>query len=314
VTAAATVADRPPLTFHDDTAARLAGLANQAAAALANARLLAQERATLAELRRSEARVRHQAAHDALTGLANRVLFSDRLRAALERRTGVAVLFLDLDDFKTVNHSFGHAVGDDLLAGVAVGLAACMRSGDTVARLGGDEFAVLLEDADEWAAVQTADRMIAALGAPLALPGTTVTVRASVGIAVSPPGTGEIGQVLRNADIAMYAAKEAGKGRFAVFEPGMHTRTLDLIEQEHDLREAIDRDQFVLCYQPIVELAAAAWSGWRPWSAGSTPPAAWSRRASSSPGPRPPASSWPSGGPSSARRATRRRAGRPAPT
>jgi diguanylate cyclase (GGDEF)-like protein len=256
IVTAPTADGRPPLDFHDDTAARLVGLANQAAAALSNARLLAQERATLAELRRSEAQVKHQAAHDALTGLANRLLFSDRLRSALKRGVGVTVLFIDLDDFKAVNDSFGHAVGDDLLAAVAARLAAGMRSGDTVARLGGDEFAVLLEEADERAAVQTAERLIAALAVPLALPGTTVTVRASVGIAVTPPETGDVGEVLRNADVAMYAAKEAGKGRLAVFEPGMHTRTLDGIEQEHDLREAIERDQFVLRYQPIVELAS----------------------------------------------------------
>jgi predicted signal transduction protein with EAL and GGDEF domain len=131
-----------------------------------------------------------------------------------------------------------------------------MRSGDTIARLGGDEFAVLLEGADERAAVQTSERLIAALAVPLDLPGTTVTVRASIGIAVAPGGTGDVDEVLRNADVAMYAAKEAGKGRFAVFEPGMHTSTLDLIEQEHELREAIARDQFVLRYQPIVELAS----------------------------------------------------------
>jgi diguanylate cyclase (GGDEF)-like protein len=256
IVTAATGDGRPPLDFRDDTEARLVGLANQAAVALSNARLLAQERATLAELRRSEAQVKHQAAHDALTGLANRSLFGDLLRATLSRGVGLAVLFVDLDDFKAVNDSFGHAVGDDLLAAVSARLAACMRSGDTVARLGGDEFAVLIEGADERAAVQTAERLIAALQMPLALPGTTITVRASVGIAVTPPGTGDAGELLRNADVAMYAAKEAGKGRLAVFEPGMHTRALDLIEQEHDLLEAIGRDQFVLHYQPVVELAS----------------------------------------------------------
>jgi diguanylate cyclase (GGDEF)-like protein len=255
VVTAATAGDQPPLDFNDDTEARLVGLANQAAVALSNARLLAQERATMAELRRSEAKIKHQAAHDALTGLPNRALFSGSLHAALQRGAGVTVLFVDLDDFKAVNDSFGHAVGDDLLAAVSARLAASMRAGDLVARLGGDEFAVLLEGADEWAAVQAAERLISALGMPVALPGTTINVHASVGIAMSPPGTGDVGEVLRNADVAMYAAKEAGKGRYAVFEPGMHTRALDLIEQEHDLREAIDRDQFVLHYQPVVELA-----------------------------------------------------------
>jgi EAL domain-containing protein (putative c-di-GMP-specific phosphodiesterase class I) len=120
---------------------------------------------------------------------------------------------------------------------------------------------VLLEGADERAAVQTAERLIDALGMPLALPGTTMNVRASVGIAVVPPGTGDVGEVLRNADVAMYAAKEAGKGRFAIFEPGMHTRALDLIEQEYDLREAIAQDQLVLHYQPVVELASGRMVG-----------------------------------------------------
>ncbi len=261
IVTAATADGQPPLDFRDDTDARLVGLANQAAVALSNARLLAQERATLAELRRSEAQVKHQAAHDALTGLANRALFGDLLRSTLKRGVGVSVLFVDLDDFKAVNDSLGHAVGDDLLAAVSARLVACMRAGDTVARLGGDEFAVLIEGADERAAVQTAERLLSALGMPLALPGTTMTVRASIGIAVTPPGTGDAGEVLRNADVAMYAAKEAGKGRLAVFEPGMHTRALDLIEQEHDLREATAQDQFVLHYQPVVELASGRLAG-----------------------------------------------------
>ena len=181
IVTAATAGGQPPLDFHDDTEARLVGLANPAAVALSNARLLAQERATLAELRRSEAQVKHQAAHDALTGLANRALFGDLLGSTLRRGGGVSVLFVDLDDFKAVNDSLGHAVGDDLLAAVSARLAACMRAGDTVARLGGDEFAVLIEGADERAAVQTAERLISALAMPLALPGTTVTVRRASG-------------------------------------------------------------------------------------------------------------------------------------
>jgi diguanylate cyclase (GGDEF)-like protein len=145
-------------------------------------------------LRRSEAQVKHQATHDGLTGLANRALFSDRLQAMLKHGTGVTVLFVDLDDFKAVNDGFGHVVGDDLLVAVSARLAARMRSRDTVARLGGDEFAMLLEGADERAAVQTAERLIDALGMPLALPGATIPVRASVGIAVASPGTSEVGE------------------------------------------------------------------------------------------------------------------------
>jgi diguanylate cyclase (GGDEF)-like protein len=226
----------------------------------------------------------------------------------------VSVLFVDLDDCKAVNDSLGHAVGDDLLAAVSARLVACMRAGDTVARLGGDEFAVLIEGADERAAVQTAERLISALGMPLALPGTTVTVRASIGIAVTPPGTGDAGEVLRNADVAMYAAKEAGKGRLAVFEPGMHTRALDPIEQEHDLREAIAQDQFVLHYQPVAELASGRMVGAEALVRWRHPPGACSRRASSSRWPRPPASSSTWDSPSSTRPAARRCAGGRAPT
>jgi diguanylate cyclase (GGDEF)-like protein len=226
-------------------------------------RLLAQERSTLEQLRRSEARVKHQATHDALTGLANRALFRSQLEAALNQAGGTeaAVLFVDLDDFKTVNDSCGHAVGDELLIAVAARLTACVRSGDTVARLGGDEFAVLLEDAGEAIAVQTAERLTSTLGAPVALSSTRVTIRASIGIAVTPAGGRDAGAILRNADVAMYAAKERGKGRFAVFEPGMHTGLLERIEQEHELREAISRGQFVLRYQPIVELATGRLAG-----------------------------------------------------
>jgi diguanylate cyclase (GGDEF)-like protein len=244
-------------------------------------RLLEQERTTLEQLRRSEAQVTHQATHDALTGLANRALFRSRLEAALDQPdgAGTAVLFVDLDDFKTVNDSCGHAVGDELLIAVAARLTACVRSGDTVARLGGDEFALLLEDAGEATAVQTAERLTSTLGSPMTLASTRVTVRASIGIAVAPPGGCDAGEIIRNADVAMYAAKEGGKGRFAVFEARMHTSLLERIEQEHDLREAISRSQFVVRYQPVVELASGRLAGvealvrWQHPTRGLVPPA-----------------------------------------
>ena len=174
-----------------------------------------------------ERRLAHQAFHDSLTGLANRALFLERVRHALERttRTGstIAALFIDLDDFKTVNDSLGHAAGDDLLIGVGERLREATRPTDTPARFGGDEFAVLLEDVDvvgDVAAV--AERVLAEIARPIHLHGKRVAVRASIGIAMAGAGA-SAEELLRNADTAMYTAKDAGKGRHETFEPGMHT-------------------------------------------------------------------------------------------
>ncbi len=198
---------------------------------------------------------------DPLTGLPNRRLFSDRVNHALVRRSrsgmGVAVLFLDLDGFKLVNDSLGHAAGDEVLAAVGTRLRSCMRATDTIARLGGDEFAILLEDVEEDAeAVVAAERVIAALAQPLALPGREVSVRASIGAAVDrgEPGVTAV-DLLRNADTAMYQAKATARGRLALFEPAMHARQLVRLELEGELREALDAGQLRLVYQPIVVLA-----------------------------------------------------------
>jgi diguanylate cyclase (GGDEF)-like protein/excisionase family DNA binding protein len=198
---------------------------------------------------------------DPLTGLPNRRLFSDRVNHALSRRgrtgKGVAVLFLDLDGFKLVNDSLGHATGDEVLAAVGTRLRSCLRTTDTVARLGGDEFAFLLEDIqDDAEAVAAAERVIEALAQPLALPGREVSVRASIGAAVDRglPGVSAV-DLLRNADTAMYQAKATSRGRLALFEPAMHARQLVRLELEGELRQALSAGHLRLVYQPIVALA-----------------------------------------------------------
>ena len=208
-----------------------------------------------------QAQLAHQAFHDPLTGLANRALFRDRVGHALahqgRRRESVAVLFLDLDDFKTVNDSLGHAAGDRLLVTVADRLLNATRGCDTVARLGGDEFAVLLEntrDVDD--ALTVAERVMQALSAPLALEGSELHVGASIGLARARPGDGPE-ELLRNADVAMYRAKHGGKGRTEVFAPEMHAAIVDRLALEADLRRALaepSRDQFAVRFQPIVRL------------------------------------------------------------
>jgi diguanylate cyclase (GGDEF)-like protein/PAS domain S-box-containing protein len=204
-----------------------------------------------------EAQLTHQAFHDPLTGLANRALFFDRVTHALERglrsEDGLAVLFLDLDNFKTVNDSLGHAAGDRLLVAAAVRLGVCVRASDTVARLGGDEFAVLIEDATGDLPAVAAERITAALREPFELEGKEVFVTASLGIAFAEPGS-TASELLRNADMAMYTAKGLGKGRSERFETRMHREALDRLELEGDLRRALERDEMTLLYQPIVSL------------------------------------------------------------
>jgi diguanylate cyclase (GGDEF)-like protein len=184
--------------------------------------------ATVAELHTRAEQLRQLAFHDPLTGLANRALFHDRVEHAISRlpreRLLLGVLYIDLDDLKPVNDNLGHAAGDAVLVAVAERLLRCVRCGDTVARLGGDEFAVLLEDVGtERDAVTLAARITDALATPLELAGRRVPVSASVGMAIAEAGSGHVGELLRNADIAMYGAKVQGKGRFVVFEPQMRS-------------------------------------------------------------------------------------------
>lgn len=218
------------------------------------------------ERKRLEDQLQHEAFHDPLTGLANRALFADRVNHALARRTrqavdGVAVLFLDLDDFKVVNDSLGHVAGDELLRAVGERIRACLRQQDTPARLGGDEFGVLLEETDQQASAGIAERIMVALNQPFSVAGRQIFVQASIGIAMSDrrsPSASARGaeELLRNADAAMYTAKAHGKGRHEFFEIGMHASALRRLELRERMEVDLATDQFVLHYQPIVELAS----------------------------------------------------------
>jgi diguanylate cyclase (GGDEF)-like protein len=201
-----------------------------------------------------------QAFSDPLTGLANRALFLDRLEHALHRAARIGspatVLFLDLDRFKLVNDSLGHVTGDQLLASVARRLQGCLRQAETAARLGGDEFAVLLEESDEPRdAARVARRILEALREPFLLQDTEVFISASIGIASAEAGSAE--ELLRNADVAMYRAKAQGKSCYQVFEPGMHAEVVERLELEADLQRALERGDFVVHYQPIVDLTTS---------------------------------------------------------
>ena len=215
-------------------------------------------RASLSERDALAAQLEYQAFHDNLTDLANRALFNDRVRHALARARrdggGLAVLFIDLDDFKVVNDSLGHGAGDRVLREVAARLRGCLREPDTVGRLGGDEFAILAEGADLATARTLADRVLATLGAPFPLVGGQVTVRASVGIALDDRQALDEAQLLRNADIAMYAAKSSGKGTYQVFQSSMLRSVRDHHDLTAALEGAIERRELVVHYQPIVDL------------------------------------------------------------
>jgi diguanylate cyclase (GGDEF)-like protein/PAS domain S-box-containing protein len=204
-----------------------------------------------------EQELNHQAFHDTLTGLANRSLFFDRLSHALDRgsreRTPVAVLFLDLDDFKAVNDSFGHPAGDLLLVEVAARIRSATRPGDTVARFGGDEFAVLVESGVmPEAATIVAERITQSLIAPFRVLTNDVTMRASIGITFAQRPHETPDDLLRDADLAMYVAKRNGKGRFEMYRPKMHEDAVRLLETEVGIREGLELGQFEVFYQPIV--------------------------------------------------------------
>jgi diguanylate cyclase (GGDEF)-like protein/PAS domain S-box-containing protein len=214
----------------------------------------------ISEQKESEARLLHNAFHDVLTSLPNRALFMDRLARSLERaRCGddylFAVLFLDLDRFKVVNDSLGHQLGDQLLIAIARRLDACLRPGDMVARMGGDEFAIILDHlklVDD--ATQAAERIHKEMSQPFNLSGHEVFASVSVGIAHSLTPYEQAEDFLRNADTAMYRAKDQGRGRSELFDKGMHAKAVALLELETDLRRAIQRDEFRVYYQPIVSL------------------------------------------------------------
>jgi diguanylate cyclase (GGDEF)-like protein/PAS domain S-box-containing protein len=206
-----------------------------------------------------EEELKHQAFHDALSGLANRALFRDRLEQALLRasrsKTALAVLFIDLDDFKLVNDSLGHAAGDQLLVTVAGRISGALRAGDTAARFGGDEFAVLLEEtASPEQASQVANRILSDLSAPIVIEDHEFVVRASIGIVLSPDGADDPADLMQAADVAMYAAKARGKNCFEVYQPALQSNILDRLERTAELSRAMEHHEFVLHYQPIIGL------------------------------------------------------------
>ncbi|MHB1584418.1 MAG: EAL domain-containing protein [Acidimicrobiales bacterium] len=250
----ATVTERPErLVPSPALEERLRGLVGQAQAAIHNSRLLDA--------------VRHQAMHDALTGLPNRVLILDRARHLLERSrretSDVAVVFVDLDGFKEVNDDFGHGAGDDLLRSAAERLSGAVRDGDTVGRIGGDEFVVLLEGADlPDGPLHVGSRILEAFRAPFDLPshpGRQVEVTASLGVASGSPM--DVSELLRDADLALYQAKAEGKNRMVVFDPELGSIAEERRALEADLQAAIGREEFFLLYQPLFNLKQLEMTG-----------------------------------------------------
>ena len=221
---------------------------------------LAGSQTDITHRKRIEEQLLHDAFYDGLTRLPNRALFLDRLEHALSRQRRqpsllFAVLFLDLDRFKTINDSLGHMVGDQLLVSTAWRLTQCIRPGDTVARLGGDEFIILLDDVqNEQVAREIADRIQQTLAEPLLLDGKEVVTTTSIGILLSSAAYHSATDMIRDADTAMYHAKLAGKARAMLFDPAMHAQAVRQLQIELDLRWAIERDQLRVHYQPIVTL------------------------------------------------------------
>jgi diguanylate cyclase (GGDEF)-like protein/PAS domain S-box-containing protein len=207
---------------------------------------------------RLEEQLTRQAFHDALTGLANRALFRDRVDQALARsaRSGdpLALLLIDLDGFKQVNDSLGHDAGDELLQQIAARFDDVVRPSDTLARLGGDEFALLLEGVNRGQAVAVAGRLLQRAAEPVVIAGRELAVSASIGIVAHAGGAGESAELIRHADVAMYAAKETGPGRLEVFRYEMAREVGELLGLEHELRLALQRGEFLLHYQPEVAL------------------------------------------------------------
>jgi diguanylate cyclase (GGDEF)-like protein/PAS domain S-box-containing protein len=221
----------------------------------------------ITERKLAQEKLLHDALHDSLTGLPNRILFMERVEQALKhskRRSYYlfAVLFIDLDRFKTINDSLGHSSGDELLIEIAGLLQGCLRSTDTVARLGGDEFTVLLEDFNDIDDVlRITERIQNKLSLPFDLDGHTIFTSASIGIVISSRQYQQGAELLRDADIAMYRAKELGKARYAIFDREMYERTIKLSRLERDLRLALQNKEFYLNYQPIICLKTGELAG-----------------------------------------------------
>lgn len=215
----------------------------------------------ITERKAFEEQLTHQAFHDALTGLPNRVLFTERLNRAIKRSRRrkdyrFAAMMLDLDRFKWINDSLGHQAGDEFLVVIADRLSSCIREVDTVARLGGDEFGIIIEEYSSFReVVKIARRIQDSLHVPLKLAGTKLTSSASIGIVLKIRDNDDADSVMRDADIAMYRAKESGRGKFKVFNQKMHAQLVEEVELENDLRRAVKEEQFSLYYQPILSAA-----------------------------------------------------------
>ena len=252
--------DSPPLVDEEALAERLAGMADQAALAFEKVRLLEQERDAVRRLQSDEQRIKQLAYHDPLTELPNGRHFSEALESLLARAEAegrqAALLFCDLDRFKNVNDSMGHAKGDELLKVAAVRLQRCIRESDTLARLGGDEFTLLLDGIDGAAdAAAVAERVVAAFRDPINLDGQELYLSASVGVALYPEDGRDSQTLLKNADTAMYGAKLAGRNNQLRYAPVMNARSRQLLELEADLHEAVRSGQLVVHYQPQVAAA-----------------------------------------------------------
>jgi diguanylate cyclase (GGDEF)-like protein/PAS domain S-box-containing protein len=231
---------------------------------------------------RLEDELTHQAFHDGLTSLANRALFRDRLELALARSARshelLAVLVFDLDGFKHINDSLGHSAGDEVLQQIAQRLVGISRPSDTVARLGGDEFALLLESTTEAGACGIAERVLHEIATPVTALGRPLALSASVGIAIHAGGEGDVEELMRYADVAMYAAKEAGRGRYELFRYEMARDVGEFLGMEHEMRVGLQKDEFAVHYQPMVDIETGAITGaeallrWHSPSRGQTPP------------------------------------------
>lgn len=219
----------------------------------------------ITERRRAEERIRYMARHDALTDLPNRVSFREEMERALggdDQYEAIGIVCVDLDQFKPVNDALGHSVGDDLLSAVADRMRLCVRSGDTIARLGGDEFAILQSGAEQPAgSITLATRLIEAIAAPFEIQGHQVVIGASVGIALAPQDGRDPDRLLKNADMALYRAKEDGRGAYRFFEAEMDAKMQARRVLEVELREAVALEQFELFYQPLINIATNQISG-----------------------------------------------------